>query len=106
MQPSSKKGPSWANESQALPPVARELEADIQEDAGDEGGKEEGVSDLDWMKKHMTKDNENLDGKEENAIDQSNQQVRFYTCSVFPIHEHLTLYSTRTLTLSTKTSNH
>jgi multiple RNA-binding domain-containing protein 1 len=74
MQPRSTKGPSWANEPQASPIVETKTDGD---DEVEREGKEDGISDLDWMKKHMTNDIERLDGEEENVFMQSDIEVEF-----------------------------
>jgi multiple RNA-binding domain-containing protein 1 len=70
MKPRTKKGPSWANEGGALTsaPVPT-TEVDGKED-GEEKRKDEGISDLDWMKMHLKG---NLD---ERAFEQD-EEVRF-----------------------------
>lgn len=48
MQPRSKKGPSWANETQTVP-VDEPLADVVVNDS-----ESQGLSDLEWMKKHMS----------------------------------------------------
>ncbi|KAK0445041.1 uncharacterized protein EV420DRAFT_1648558 [Desarmillaria tabescens] len=60
MQPRTKKGPSWANEAQQEASTSsRTLDMDMQDpevNAPDtEPVNQEGLSDLDWMKRHLSK---------------------------------------------------
>ncbi|KAK0477584.1 hypothetical protein IW261DRAFT_1565894 [Armillaria novae-zelandiae] len=60
MQPRTKKGPSWANEAQPEASTSsRTLDVDMQDpevQAQDvEPVNQEGLSDLDWMKRHLSK---------------------------------------------------
>ncbi|RDB18321.1 Multiple RNA-binding domain-containing protein 1 [Hypsizygus marmoreus] len=61
MQPRAKKGPAWANDAQSEQPVATLLEPNVSEDvamADDKSAgapKEEGISDVDWMTRRMTR---------------------------------------------------
>jgi multiple RNA-binding domain-containing protein 1 len=57
MKPRTKKGPSWANEGRVLvsEPVPT-TKVDGKEDGEEEKRKDEGISDLDWMKMHLKGD--------------------------------------------------
>lgn len=58
MQPRTTKGPAWANDAQSEQPAAPvpepEAVQDTAMDTGEDPAKEEGISDLDWMKQRMT----------------------------------------------------
>ncbi|KAJ7590213.1 RNA-binding domain-containing protein [Mycena floridula] len=56
----TKKGPSWANEQQPAGPEQPVM--DVNKPEGDNNG--EGMSDLDWMKRHMTKGYEQSDDED------------------------------------------
>ncbi|EGO28739.1 hypothetical protein SERLADRAFT_459485 [Serpula lacrymans var. lacrymans S7.9] len=71
MQPRTKKGPSWANEASQhnqalLPPVVDVTPVPVEENnqEGDEGKNDEGISDLDWMKRRMTQKMDNINLQE------------------------------------------
>lgn len=60
MQSSASKGPSWANEASTVvkPAIATEAPLPVGADAvsqQDDQPSAEGMSDLDWMRKHMSK---------------------------------------------------
>lgn len=78
MLPRSKKGPSWADNveepqpstSTSVPEAAVRKPSDPQEPPdGDE--RQEGISDLDWMRQRMKKD---LAVSEEKAFEQSDEE--------------------------------
>ncbi len=75
MQPRTKKGPSWANEAQPEASTSsRTLDVDMQDpemQALDvEPVNQEGLSDLDWMKRHLSK---KVD-KDERVFEQSDDE--------------------------------
>jgi multiple RNA-binding domain-containing protein 1 len=54
MKPRTKKGPSWANEGGVVASAAvPTAEVNGKEDGEEETRKDEGISDLDWMKMHL-----------------------------------------------------
>lgn len=73
MQPRTKKGPSWANEATAEASTAIHQPAESQNvEMADvaETSKEEGMSDLDWMKRRMSEKVDNV----EKAFEQSDDE--------------------------------
>lgn len=82
MQPRAKKGPSWANEAQAHPDLAAPDTTPKLNDktAGDdekpkEEEREEGISDLDWMRRRMTQTVDSVDTVPEKAFEQSDDEM-------------------------------
>jgi multiple RNA-binding domain-containing protein 1 len=91
MQPRTKKGPSWANEAHSQPQpdatsssignvhssrvaLIEKAEVDAEEEEKSEsmdGKKEEGISDLDWMKRRMK---ENIEATEK-VFEQSDDEM-------------------------------
>lgn len=70
MQPRSKKGPSWANEAQAKPTiqvVEKELDTAMKD-----AEITEGLSDLEWMKKHVSQ----MVDAEEKVFEQDAEEVK------------------------------
>lgn len=72
MQPRTKKGPLWANDAEQLPaPAPSDIKNATKEDVVmEDGERDEGISDLDWMKRRMK---ENV-GVEEKVFDQSDAE--------------------------------
>ncbi|PBK60975.1 RNA-binding domain-containing protein [Armillaria solidipes] len=75
MQPRTKKGPSWANETQPEASTSsRTLDVDMQDPGVQaldvEPVNQEGLSDLDWMKRHLSK---KVD-EDERAFEQSDDE--------------------------------
>ncbi|TRM63205.1 hypothetical protein BD626DRAFT_402977 [Schizophyllum amplum] len=63
MQPRAAKGPAWADGQQSLQPPVPPAQDEPAEDAMDttEDAKDEGASDLDWLRKHTSKNVDTAD---------------------------------------------
>lgn len=90
MQPRNKKGPSWANEPQSEPSLtSKEAEiaqgVDAQVPAEVVGDKDEGLSDLDWMKRHMSKKADEVERAFEQSDDEDNIKRQDAKTKVCPI---------------------
>ena len=76
MKPRTKKGPSWANEEAQISKKAKETkEATPMEDTA-----QEGVSDMDWLKKHMSKNVDNVEKAYEQSDDELDENVGAEVC--------------------------
>jgi multiple RNA-binding domain-containing protein 1 len=72
MQPRAKKGPSWANDAKQLAFVdsnAAGEDLNVEDNGG--RNREEGLSDLDWMRRHMTKNIDSVDKAFEQSDDEA-----------------------------------
>ncbi|KII90259.1 hypothetical protein PLICRDRAFT_40464 [Plicaturopsis crispa FD-325 SS-3] len=76
MQPRTKPGPSWANESHSISTETSSANANAapptNEEAQSPETREEGISDLDWMKRRMT---QTVDADPEKVFDQSDEEM-------------------------------
>lgn len=75
MEPRTKKGPSWANEAQPDPPPVTSEEktaqdVDMEQASND---REEGLSDLDWMRRRMSKTVDVVDKAYEQSDDEGEE---------------------------------
>jgi len=79
-----KKGPSWANENDGLEAVVippsvsadkstKDIVEDVTENGLDITEREEGISDLDWMKRRMSKNVESVDVSTEKVFEQDDE---------------------------------
>ncbi|KAF8916989.1 hypothetical protein CPB85DRAFT_1481797 [Mucidula mucida] len=72
MQTKTSKGPSWANEPQAEASTSKQtLDVDMTAPEDDEPASQAGMSDLDWMRRHMSK---KVDEAEVKAFEQSDDE--------------------------------
>ncbi len=72
MQTKTSKGPSWANEPQAEASTSKQtLDVDMTAPEDDEPASQTGMSDLDWMRRHMSK---KVDEAEVKAFEQSDDE--------------------------------
>jgi len=89
MQPRTKKGPTWANEahpqpeSSPVPPQETQKEPMQDDDTG--GVREEGISDLEWMRRRM-KDNVDVAVKEFEQFDDEEGAEKISPTSVRVLH--------------------
>lgn len=68
MKPRTKKGPSWANEDSHA--SGRDSRVQIAEEATEEDALNKNISDLDWFKKHTSKNIDNVDKVFEQSDDE------------------------------------
>ena len=75
MQPRTKKGPTWANEAQSWPEPSPVQPQKAQEGLVGDGDavvtKEEGISDLEWMKRRVK---DNVDAAFEQSDDEEDAE--------------------------------
>ncbi|KAF9014543.1 RNA-binding domain-containing protein [Hymenopellis radicata] len=72
MQTKTTKGPSWANEPQAEASTSKQtLDVDMTPPEDDEPANQAGMSDLDWMRRHMSK---KVDEAEAKVFEQSDDE--------------------------------
>ncbi|PFH49280.1 hypothetical protein AMATHDRAFT_48833 [Amanita thiersii Skay4041] len=87
MKPRTKKGPSWANEETTNPSTAPTRSSkqmdNVAETSNDESNQEkpsdEAISDLDWMKRHMSKSVANVDKVFEQSDDEDPPELTVCT---------------------------
>jgi multiple RNA-binding domain-containing protein 1 len=87
MQPRTKKGPSWANEAQTQPelvtsptgvktskPKIIEKAEQAADEEPEKDTREEGMSDLDWMRQRMSQNVDSADVGPEKVFKQSDEE--------------------------------
>ena len=75
MKPRTKKGPSWANEDSQAPGTDGKVV--IVEEATEEDVQNKSISDLDWFKKHTSKNVDNVDKVFEQSDDEDEKVCSF-----------------------------